>query len=230
MSPFQGVNYSLWFFRVYFFISLVGAMIITLIKPKIRKYLIASCFIGIFIITFWAPKSIGEINIGIELGYVLFYLFFYMLGYHMKDKEISIFQLLALFLATILGIVAIAQITQMNVLEIESHKFLPDFIFMLWSLFGVYIVVYLKKYFKDCKRNVLSIIGENSLYIFLAQGVGSSVLYWISEYIVMEWYYKIWIMFGINLIVTAIVTILIKLLLDFIGKPAKKILKEKIYN
>jgi len=229
MTPFRGVEYSLWFFKVYFFVSLLDAMMITLIKPKIGKYIIAICFIGIFIITFFMPK-IGNINLGIELSYILFYTFFYMLGYYTKDKEISIYQFAILFVTTILSLIVIHKFANIDVLEIQKHKFLPNFVFMLWSLFGVYIVIFLKKYFNNCKKNILSVIGQHSMYILFAQGIGSSVLYCVSKYIVMDWYYKICVMFGINILVTLVITILLKLILDFVGKYTKKLLEEKIFS
>lgn len=228
-NPFRGVYNSLWFFRVYFFTSLIGAMILTLIKPKVRKYVMAICFIGIFMITFFVPK-IGKINLGIELSYVLFYLFFYMLGYHTKDKKISIYQFVSLFVLTIVALICINKFTSVNIMQIQEHKFPPNFIFLLWSLFGVYIVLVLKPYFNSCKTNILSVIGQHSMYIFFAQGIGSSVLYWISKYITMEWYYKIWIMFGINVLTTMCVTIILKLILDPVGKYTKKFLKAKVFN
>lgn len=227
MSPFSGVEYSLWFFRVYLFVGSISAMIITLIKPKIVKCIIMICFIGIFIITFFTPK-IGMINLGIELSYILFYMLFYTLGYYTKDKELSFPLFVILFVLNVLTLIGIYKVIKINIINIQAHKFLPNFIFLIWSLFGVYIVLVFKKYFNSCKKNILSIIGQHSMYIFLAQGVGSSVLYWISKYIVMEWYYKIWIMFGINILVTIVVTLLLKLILDPIGKNMKKILNEKI--
>ena len=228
-NPIQSVKYSLWFFRVYFFVSLLGAVVITFVKPNIRKYVIAICFLGIFIITFFTP-DIGKINLGIQLSYILFYLFFYMLGYDTKDKKLSIFLLVILFVITALGLVAINNFANIDVTKIQEHKFLPNFIFMLWSLFGVYIVIFFKRYFNSCKKNILSVIGSHSIYIFFAQGIGASSLYYISKYITMNWYYKIWIMFGINVLVTAVVTILLKLILDPIGKWIKKLLDEKICN
>ncbi len=228
--PFTGVSHSLWFFRNYFFVSLLGAGIITLVKPNIRKYIISLCFIGIILVTF-KFSSIGKINIGIELSSAMFYLFFYMLGYHVKDKTMSLKVFISLFVATILAIFTISKTTDFNVLQIESNKFPPNFIFMLWSLFGVYIAIFLKKFFGKCKPNIISKIGQNSIYVFLAQGVGSSVLFWIVDHVnISQWYFKILVMFGINLAVTTIVTIILKLIFDPLGRWLKKFLEEKVYN
>lgn len=228
-APFRGVEYSLWFFKVYFFVSLISAMFITLIKPKIGKHIILLCITAIFVITFFSPK-IGKVNLGIELSYIIFYMAFYMMGYYTRNKELSIKNFVTLLILNILTLIAISKFSDMDVMQIQKHKFLPNFIFMVWSLFGVYIVLVLKKYFNYCKKNFLSIIGQHSMYIFLAQGVGSSVLFWVSKYITMDWYYKVWIMFGINIAVTGVVTILLKIILDYTGKYIKKFLKEKVYN
>jgi len=228
-EPLPSVRFSLWFFRVYFYVSLLGAMLITILKPNIRKYIIAICFIGTFLISFF-EKKIGNINIGIELSYLLFYLFFYLLGYHTKDKKLSLIQFPVLFLATLFCLIVIGEIAHINITTLQDYKFPPNFIYMLWSLFGVYFVLFFKNYYLNCKENFFSKIGQNSIYIFFAQGIGASVLFWVSSCFSCQWYYKIWIMFGINLLVTALVTILLKFLFDRLGKWIQKFLKEKIWN
>lgn len=175
-TPFQGVSASLWFFRVYFFISMLGSMLITLLKPNIQKLVVVVCFIAVFVITFFSP-NIGKVNLGIELSYVFFYLLFYLLGYILKDKQISISQFALLIVATFLALIAIWKIKAIDVTALQAHKFPPDFVFMLWSLFGIFFILFFKKYFLSCKPNFLSTIGQNSMYVFFAQGIGSSVLF-----------------------------------------------------
>jgi len=228
-GPFVGVYYSLWFFRVYFFVSLIGAMLITLVKTNIKKYIIIVCLICMLLVTFLTP-SIGKIDIGIELSYFFFYMFFYILGNELKDKQLNVIPFILLSIFTIVSLICINKLTDINVLQIEGNKFPPNFVFLLWSLFGVYIVTFLKKYFKNCKKNIISIAGQNSIYIFFAQGIGSTILYWVSKYIGFDWYYKIIIMFAINLGITTIITIILKFILDAIGKKISKFLNEKIYN
>lgn len=46
----------------------------------------------------------------------------------------------------------------------------------------------------------------------------------------MEWYYKIIIMFGINLILTGIITIILKKVIDPISKRIKVFLEKNVYN
>ncbi len=226
-NPFGGVSGALWFFKVYFLVSLLGATLIKLVKPNIRVYIIMICFVGIFLITFVKP-IVGQINIGIELSQILFYLFFYMLGNYTKDIELSLGKMIGLFAITIIELLVIHNLMYTDVTLLQQHKFPPNFIFLLWSLFGVYIVLYLKKYFNYCKKNVLSLIGQYSIYVYFAQMIGDSVLSWIMEYINTEWYYKMLILFGINIIITAVVTVILKVILDPIGKLARKILDEKI--
>ena len=102
--------------------------------------------------------------------------------------------------------------------------------FLIWSSFGVVIVLLLKKYFINCKENILSKIGQNSIYVYFAQGIGASILYFISPYITMEWYYKFIIMFAINLVLTGIITVILRLIIEPIAKFFKKLLNEKAYD
>ena len=74
-EPLGEVSGALWFFKIYFFITLLGSTLIKFVKPNIKIGIMIICFISLFLITFVKP-IIGVINIGIELSYIIFYLFF----------------------------------------------------------------------------------------------------------------------------------------------------------
>lgn len=46
----------------------------------------------------------------------------------------------------------------------------------------------------------------------------------------MEWYYKFIIMFAINLVLTGIITVILRLIIEPIAKICKKFLSEKAYR
>lgn len=228
-APFTSVLDSLWFFKVYFIVSILGAMLLKLFNRKASKVLTLICYIGVFIITFIFP-SLGKVNLGIELSYLFFYLFFYMLGNLTKDRKLNLAETIIIITSLICMLFLISKVTPINIFDIQGNKFPPNFVFLIWSSFGVVIVLFLKKYFINCKENILSKIGQNSIYVYFAQGIGASILYFISPYITMEWYYKFIIMFAINLVLTGIITVILRLIIEPIAKFFKKLLNEKAYD
>ena len=228
-APFTSVLDSLWFFKVYFIVSILGAMLLKLFNRKASKVLTIICYIGVFIITFILP-SLGKVNLGIELSYLFFYLFFYMLGNLTKDRKLSLAETIIIITSLICMLFLINKVTPINIFDMQGNKFPPNFVFLIWSSFGVVIVLFLKKYFINCKENILSKIGQNSIYVYFAQGIGASILYFISPYITMEWYYKFIIMFAINLVLTGIITVILRLIIEPIAKICKKFLNEKAYR
>lgn len=92
------------------------------------------------------------------------------------------------------------------------------------------VVTYLKKFFVNCKESILSKIGQNSIYIYFAQGIGASVLYWLLPYVNLPWYFKAMVLFAINLVVTAIMTVILKLVIEPIAKIFKRFLDQYAYN
>ena len=226
--PFNSVYGSLWFFKVYFIVSILGAMLLKLFNIKASKVLTLMCFIGVYIITF-VYQSLGKINIGIELRYIFFYLFFFMLGNLSKDRKLKLSEIIIIIVSLIVVLFIISKVPFVNIFDMQGNKFPPNFIYLIWSLFGVVIVIYLKKYFINCKENILSRIGQNSIYVYFAQGIGASILYFISPFITMDWYYKILIMFAINLLITGIVTIVLRLIIEPLAQICKKFLNKKAY-
>lgn len=153
-----------------------------------------------------------------------------MLGSVTKDIKLTLPEFIVFVLSIIVMLVIIKILTPINIFKMQENIFPPNFIFLLWSSFGVLIVLYLKNFFINCKENIFSKIGKNSIYVYFAEGIGGSLLYYIYPLIEMEWYYKIIIMFGINLILTGIITIILKKVIDPISKRIKVFLEKNIYN
>ena len=229
MKPFLSVEYSLWFFKVYFIVSLIGSVLLKILNKNASKAMILICYISVFIMTF-AFKSLGKINIGIEFNYLLFYLFFYMLGNLTKERQFNLTETIITITSLVVLLFLINKITTINVFNIQENKFPPNFVFLIWSSFGVVLVLYFKRFFGNCKENVLSKIGQNSIYVYFAQGIGSSILYYILPYIKIEWYIKLMIMFKINLIITSICIIILKNIIEPIVQKIKVFFEKNVYN
>lgn len=228
-SPFKEVRNSLWFFRVYFIVCIIGSVLLKLLNEKSSKRMILLLGITLFGTTF-AFEGLGNMKLGMEYNYIFFYLLFFMLGNITKYKSLNIKETVIYIVLAVLGLIIINVFTERNIFNIQGNKFPPNFIYLLWSLFGVIIVLYLKKFFINCKENFISKIGQNSIYVYFAQAIGASILWFISPAINLEWYYKIIIMFIINLILTGVITVILKLIIEPITKQCKKFLEKHVYD
>ena len=95
-------------------------------------------------------------------------------------------------------------------------------------MFGIYIVVFLKKYVTKIKKsNLIVKLGQNAIYLFFAQAIGSSLLYFISPYIDLIWYLKLPLMFVINLVMSIPIMVILNLIIENIVKLIWKAIEKE---
>lgn len=222
------VYQSLWFFRVYFIVCIIGAILLRLLNTKASQIVTFICLVLVFLSTFIFP-DLGRLSLGMPYSYIFFYLFFFMLGNITKDKKINLLEAIIFILSIVCFLAIIKIITPINIFNLQGNKFPPNFIYLPWSLFGVVIVLYLKNFFLNCKENVLSKIGQNSIYIYFAQGVATSILLYVAPYIAIDWYFKVVVLFAMNLLLTGVITVILRLITEPIVKACKKFLNNKVY-
>lgn len=209
MYPFISVEASLWFFPVYFIVTITMATYLTLSSKKYLKLFVSLLIIALALISF-KFNQIGNINIFISLNFLIFYSIFYLLGYLLSSIKLNLRQLIYGLSIVFAVLLIISNITDLNIFNLQFFKFPPHFIYLLWSLIGVLVVLYFKNYEYCFKKNILSFFGQNAIYSFFAQGISSSILYKIVPYINIDWYFKLPICFIINFIMAFILIFVIK--------------------
>lgn len=170
MPPFHSVNYSLWYIKAYFIISLIGSFIIYFASNRLRIDIILSIlFIGILYSSFQ-----GYIFDSIYISIINFYLFIFLLGFRLKDVNIS----KEVFLGTIFIILFclffwffIANQSKL----IQVYKFPPHIIYLLISTVGISTIIFLRRRVKISPKNIFIYPGRNSLFFYFAQGIGGSL-------------------------------------------------------
>lgn len=231
-EPLNGICYDLWFFRVYFIVCIIGAILLRLLNQKASKILVILLGAMVFLCTFIFPE-IGKLNLGMEYSYIFFYLFFFMLGNITKDTSLKLRDTIISVVSLVVSLVCIKMFLPIDIFDLQSNKFPPNFVFLIWSLFGVVIVLYLKNFFWNCKDNIISKIGKYSIYIYLAQSVSKSILAIIlpivTSNIIIAWPIMMIIAFIVNLIMSGIFTVLLKVITEPIVKICKNFLNNKVY-
>ena len=70
-KPLMDVSSILWFFRVYFIVSILGAFLLNLLKEKVSKNVTIILLVIMFITTF-IFTDLGKLMLGVEYSYIFF--------------------------------------------------------------------------------------------------------------------------------------------------------------
>lgn len=223
-NPFPSVKNSLWFFPMYFVVVFAALAVINFTKRNTLKTI---CILSVFaiLINYLNPTLYNaQIALGVDSRTFIFYIFFFLLGYLQKDSNLSFKLFLGLNIMNILLLITLYNFEQIQIFEMQKNKFPPSIIYLIWSLFGIYAIIFFKKYFKNLShKNPLVKLGQNAIYIFFAQGISSSLLYYIHPKISLIWYLKFPLMFIINLILAILIMFVLKFIIELILKLPNKL-------
>lgn len=212
------VSSSLWFMFMYLIVSLLGDIIICVYNKFIKeidsfKYILIVSFM-FYGISLYKP---GFTFIGTN---IFMYLFIYLLGYYLFHFKLKNWQCFAFLLSGwfILYIIFILYMG-LDFNNIQIYKFDYDMRYLLHSMLSILSVVFLKDRIKIKDKNVFVFIGKNALLFYFAQGISTSLMYYVLPHVnVSIWQLKLIIMFFVNVGVTFILTLLIKLITDKLPK------------
>lgn len=149
------------------------------------------------------------------MGYI-FFKFYFLSTVH---ENISIWTLkLIPCIITLLILAMLSNNFNFRTLDIQSCKFPPTNTYLYWSLLSISLaVIYICRNSRSSKfeKNLkyIEFIGKNSIYFYFAQGISSSLLYYILPIVDV----KIWF---IRFIILAIFNIIFTLFLGFSMKKA----------
>lgn len=215
---------SMWFMIYYIIITLVISPILGKVSSKKIMIIITSALFIICNIIPFSNSVVIDMNRGgylLSIRGILFYTFFFSLGwlyfkYLTKDQEQRKFKYVLLIgLVSIVGLFLIStRLMNFNWIkfDIQGHKFNPDGVYMFWSLISI-ICTMLYMYRSrniEYKKNIISgffeFCGKNAIYFYFSQGLSSSFLYIIGNYIhISNIYIKFVIMALINVMIASII-------------------------
>ena len=139
------------------------------------------------------------------LPMIFLYSFIYLFGYFVYDKKLS-FRNLIIFLLFLL-----------------VAKFSYELAYLVYSFVSITTVWYLYTNF-DIHNRFISYLGQNSFIVYLAQGVSSSILYFIVPYVHLWWPYKLLWMIIINTIICLVLFFILKFIYKFLDNLVNKCL------
>ena len=222
-DTFPVVMGSFWYLKVYFILTLFGALILRFF-PKHTTWFIGIC-LGLTIIFNTLPQyyPTGQV------GYVALYLGLFLLGNKMKGKKIP-----AKWIPAVYGFVGLLLIGMFwsygsdIFYKMNKQKFPPKFPYIVWSLFSLATLFVLYNRLKITKDHFINYIGKNAIFYYFAQGMSSSLVYFIVVPLKekMHWGVLMVLTYTINVLLAIIIAELLKKV-DGFGWKILHYLREK---
>lgn len=222
-DTFPVVMGSFWYLKVYFILTVFGVLILRFFSRHIISFIIL-CF-GLTVVfnlfPWYYPSG--------QVGYVAFYLGLFLLAHELKGKKIP-----KRWIPILYGIlIAILIFLLWNfgkdiLMTMNKAKFPPKLLYIFWSCFSLLTLFSLYNRLKISKNNFLTYVGQNAIFYYFAQGVSSSLVYFIVVPLKdkMEWWILMIVIFMINIILAVIIAELAKRI-DALGWKVLSFLRDK---
>ena len=200
---------SIWFMPVYFTVVPVGGLILWLVRRisggDERK------------VSLWTAGALGVTFLLLSLTWTgvqipllsqtnLFHLFFYLLGFLCRRASIPRFAWMAgLGIADAALLILVGRRLELPFLIMQDMKFPPNVIYFLYSLPAVIGALWLREKLSGISgKNPICWAGRSALLFYFCQGIGSSLLLFAAPRVALAWYWKLPLMYAVNLLVTAV--------------------------
>lgn len=222
-DTFPVVMGSFWYLKVYYILTVFGVLILKFF-PKHINLFIGLCF-GLTLIFNIFPQFYPS---G-QVGYVAFYLGLFLVANQLKGKKIPTKWIPILF--GTLGILLIFLYWDLGkdlFLKMNKAKFPPKLLYIFWSSFSLLILFTLYNRLKISKPNFLTYIGQNAIFFYFAQGISSSLVYFLVVGLKdrFQWWILMIIIYLINIfLAVAIAKLLMKI--DALGWKILEFLRKK---
>ncbi|AZA52587.1 acyltransferase family protein [Chryseobacterium sp. G0201] len=222
-DTFPVVMGSFWYLKVYFILTVFGVLILKFF-PKHINWFIGIC-IGLTLLfnifPWFYPTG--------QVGYVAFYMAIFLIANRMRGKTIPTKMIPVLY-----GIVAFALAWMFwyygseIFYKINKNKFPPKIPYIIWSLFSLTTLFVFYNRLKIIKENFVTYIGKNAIFFYFAQGLSSSLVYFLVVPLKenMPWWILMVLIYIINIILAFIISAGLKKV-DSFGWNILEILRRK---
>lgn len=194
---------SFWYLKVYFILTVFGVLILKFFPKHINW------FIGICIALTLLFNLFPEYYPTGQVGYVAFYLAIFLIGNRIRGKKIQ-----GRFIPVLYILVAGALLWMFwfygpdIFYKINKNKFPPKIPYIIWTLFSIVTLLVLYNRLKVKKENFITYIGQNAIFFYFAQGISSSLVYFLAVPLKenMHWWILMILIYFINIILAFIIS------------------------
>ncbi len=173
-DTFPVVMGSFWYLKVYFILTLLGVLALRYF-PKHINWIIGLC-IGLTLIYYWFPHYYPK---G-QVGYVTIYLAMFLCAHQLKGKRLSSSFVMLLYAGVVGALIWLFSSYGPEIFyRINKEKFPPKMPYIVWTLFSIVTLFALYNRLKINKKSIITYIGENAIFFYFAQGLSSSLIYFV---------------------------------------------------
>ncbi|WP_394665199.1 acyltransferase family protein [uncultured Chryseobacterium sp.] len=202
-DTFPVVMGSFWYLKVYYILTVFGVLILKFFPNHINWFIGLCAGLTLLFNIFPETYPSGQV------GYVAFYMTVFLIGNRMKGKKIPdrmipvLYGLVAVALAGLFGFYG-----QEIFYKINKNKFPPQIPYIIWTFFSLVTLFVFYNRLKIKKENVVTYIGKNAIFFYFAQGISSSLVYFLVVPMKgnMPWWILMILIYGINIILAFIIS------------------------
>ncbi|ASK31098.1 acyltransferase [Chryseobacterium sp. T16E-39] len=222
-DTFPVVMGSFWYLKVYFILTVFGVLVLRFF-PKHINWFIGLCIALtlIFNIFPWLYPS-GQV------GYVAFYFAVFLIANKMKGRKIPSKMIPVLY--ALVGILLVWMFSYYGsdiFYKINKNKFPPQIPYIIWTLFSLVTLFVFYNRLKIIKENFITYIGKNAIFFYFAQGISSSLVYFLVVNLneKMSWWILMILIYIINIILATVISKALKKI-DTLGWTILEFLRRK---
>ncbi len=216
---------SVWFIKFFFASLIINTVVLKLVHSSKRKEEYEAAYLAFLIIAYlWVLT--GGYFLGLDIIFVLFYATIWMMGYIGFGTTKSVKGFIVCLAAALAGLFITTyfdmHLLQIGPFDIQASKCTPSVRYLVISMFMILIARFFEKLIKNPNR-VLVHIGQNAIFYFFGQGVGSSLInYYSSRLPIGSWFFKYLICFAVNIVITVMVAEIMRILYEQFSHLCRK--------
>ncbi|NAW51528.1 acyltransferase family protein [Elizabethkingia argentiflava] len=201
-DTFPVVMGSFWYLKVYYIVSVMGVLILRFFKQHI-PWFIGGCIILLLI--FNINQQLYPSG---QVGYTMYYLAIFLIGFLLKGKSIKRTVIPFLYFLALISIIAMPYFYDKDIYyRINRQKFPPHLPYIIWSSLSLISVFVFYNRLKITRDNWINYIGRHAIFFYFAQGISSSLIYFIAvplkEHI--HWSLLIFVIYTTNVIAAILI-------------------------
>ncbi|SRR5690606_18851697 len=222
-DTFPVVMGSFWYLKVYFIMTVFGVLILKFF-PKHVHWFIGICLALILLFHFFPHYYPSG-----QVGYIVVYLGVFLVANTLKGKKVPTKTIPFIYAGIALLLIGMFWNYGNDIFyRMNKQKFPPKIPYVIWSLFSLATLFVLYNRLKIRKDNFINYIGRNAIFYYFAQGMSSSLIYFIVVPLQekMHWGVLLIFIFAVNIILAILLAEFLKKI-DELGWKVLEFLKQK---
>ncbi|WP_419869449.1 acyltransferase family protein [Chryseobacterium sp. CT-SW4] len=206
-DTFPVVMGSFWYLKVYYILTVFGVLILRFF-PKHINWFIGLCIVLTLIFNIYPQYYPSG-----QVGYVAFYLGLFLIANRMRGKKIPTRIIPVLYALVAAALVWMFWYYGNDIFyTISKQKFPPRIPYIIWTLFSIVTLFVFYNRLKINKENLITFIGKNAIFFYFAQGISSSLIYFIVVPLnnKLPWWILMIIIYIANIILAYLIAIALK--------------------